>query len=72
MFCYGLVVNQGDFVVFKTDDGWEYEIPVRDLNNIYFVAEWMAHMAEKTWVTKEHLLEFARIVKEVNAAKVCK
>lgn len=68
MFFYPLVVKKGDFVVFKTEIGPDYEIPVRDLDSIYFVAEWFAHMAEKKWVTKEHIIDFARLVQK-NIAK---
>lgn len=57
------VVNDGDFVVFTECD---YEIPVRDLSSQYWIAEWIRHMSEKTWVTKEMLGQFASIIQQIN------
>lgn len=65
-----LVVKKGDYVLFKADNEWEYDIPVRDLTSNYWIAEWTRHMAEKTWVTKDHLRQFAQIVQSLNTAGV--
>ena len=61
------VVKDGDFVVFTECD---YEIPVRDLTSKYFIAEWVRHMSEKTWVTKEMICQFAVIIQQINTAEI--
>lgn len=57
------VVKDGEFVVFTECD---YEIPIRDLSSQYWIAEWIRHMSEKTWVTKEMLGQFASIIQQIN------
>ena len=64
-----LVVKDGDYVIFKAPNQWDYEVPVCDLGSAYWVSEWFRHMAEKSWVTKDHLCQFADVVKELNEVK---
>ncbi len=61
-----LVVLDGDYVLFRTPNSWDYEIPVADLTSQYWIAEWVGHMAEKTWVSKDHLRIFASIIQTIN------
>ena len=63
-----LVTIDGDFVVFHDKDSVGYEIPTKDLTSPYWISEWVRHMAEKTWVTKEHLYEFSIAVQSLNRA----
>lgn len=62
------VVKDGNYVIFKAPNQWDYEVPVRDLTSQYWIAEWMRHMAEKAWVTKDMLCQFASIVQQINTA----
>lgn len=61
-----LVIKDGEYVIFKSPGEWGYEIPIRDLSSQYWIAEWFGHMAEKTWVTKDHLVQFSEIVQLIN------
>lgn len=65
----GTVSRSGDYVIFTENGQWDYEIPVRDLNNPYWIAEWFRHMTEKSWVTKYQLIEFASIIQSINGGK---
>lgn len=64
------VVKDGNYVIFKAPNQWDYEIPVRDLTSQYFIAEWIRHMAEKSWVTKEMICQFAHIVQQINTTNM--
>ena len=61
---------EGPWVVIDCQDaeGNEYEIPVRDLHDPYFVAEWFANLACKQWVRGEHLRQLSLLVKKINEA----
>ena len=41
-------------------DGW-YDIPERDCNTHRKVVAWIAHLAEKTWVTPEMIGRFIEL-----------
>lgn len=41
-----------------------YEIPASDMKSPKMQAHWFRHMAEKEWVTKQHLADFAIAVEE--------
>lgn len=49
------------YVIFSTGDGWNYEVPLRDLDSPYFFAQWVAHLSQKTWITKCQLHQFSEI-----------
>ena len=42
----------------------DYDIPARDMQNVYWMAEWFAHLSEKTWITTDHIRAFAKLVQE--------
>lgn len=47
-----------------TENG--YDIPAKDMKDPHWILEWVAHMAEKSWVTNQHLYVFAKKVQEKN------
>jgi hypothetical protein len=48
-----------DCVEFKADDYW---IPASDLKHPKMQAHWFRHLAEKRWVTKQHLEDLAKVI----------
>ena len=63
----------GDHLI-RFDDKYEcfvfvdhdYDIPAKDMKSLYWMAEWFAHLSEKTWVTKDHLRALAKAVQRYN------
>lgn len=70
-----LKVSKRDLVYYDTEHDcfvfseYDYDIPARDMKNPYWMAEWFAHMAEKSWITTEHIRALAKAVQEHNKHK---
>ena len=45
---------------------FDYDIPARDMQSLHWMAEWFAHMSEKTWITKDHIRALAKAVQDYN------
>lgn len=49
--------------------GFEYEIEFSRVNNYYDVYDWIRQIAQKNWITKEHILSLGRVLDRVVTAK---
>lgn len=60
-----LVKMDGGFV-FLADGGagWDYDISYEACADAGSALRWIEHMAQKNWVTVEHLEQFARLAAE--------
>ncbi len=60
-----LVRYEADYDCFVFPE-YDYDIPARDMESLYWMAEWFAHISEKTWITKDHIRALAKAVQEHN------
>lgn len=60
-----LVRYEADYDCFVFPE-YDYDIPARDMESLHWMAEWFAHMSEKTWITKDHIRALAKAVQEHN------
>lgn len=44
---------EDDFLLIPTENGWEYDIPMRDMNTPDGLQKWVCHMVEKRWFTDD-------------------
>lgn len=58
---YGIVV-----LINKAIDGFEYEIPENELIEVRSLCNWIRHISEKNWVTKEHIKELCEIAHSID------
>lgn len=61
-----LVKRESDGYVFLADGGpgWDYDISDAACLDAGSALRWIEHLAPKTWVTVEHLEQFARLAAE--------
>lgn len=61
-----LVKRDGDGYVFLADGGpgWDYDISDAACLDAGSALRWIEHLAPKSWVTVEHLEQFARLAAE--------
>lgn len=60
-----IAFRDAGYIILVTENGWEYEIPERDMFYPELMAEWFSHMAIKKWVTKDHIRCMGSLAQEV-------
>jgi hypothetical protein len=51
----------GGFIVFRLEDGTDYDIPLAQCDSYAKILAWQFHLSSKRWVTKDLLMQFTII-----------